>query len=624
MSTGFIFRFEGDKLLQPFLIPQSLFTPKLQGDPAAREMRRQQELEANHMLLENIEKARVSLDKAPEPGPLDAEFEKEPDFEPDEGTLLARLKRWGNKFFADKNTPEPMSEEPLEAEEPLSAPAEQSPRPAHVRRQRTGVIHRYELLERLLSMSPQEYIDYLREHQKNIWMEESYPLGMLVFAALDLPWAELAQEAKALLDANRDAEMPINPDLFTTSDWRHYVAPASLPVPPEGELHTVAEGLAHPEKTLYCQVAALYNKVQDALQDYPAMQSLLKDYCTQAASDFYYQAVRKLNFMALSQEDQDIMRENKFVNVALRELNKAFALESASECIERHLDSWPEPDAVLVRYGNSDDREYSAAAYTILNRLWEQLKGLSDFQPGLADLVEFTLVAADNHPEKDATQFLGDAMLLRYSGIKAGEKLYERLHMKMLSRLSLPEESPKARKHPDIASRSYYVADNLAEVVMVDFLQMCGQHKTARRCKQCGMLFVPFSSAAKYCDRKSPNGGQRTCKEVAAEEVAKSRTVDPAVALYTKIGNKLNGRLSRFLYMSDACRKATITRWRAEVKPLVSQASEHPETFDPEAFDRELCAIFDTIRQEEVKKELSKKEVVSKKYRRGNGAHLSQ
>ena len=603
MSTGFIFRFEGDKLLQPFLIPQSLFTPQLQGDPAAREMRRQQELEANHMLLENIEKARVSLDKAPEPGPLDAEFEKESDFEPDEGTLLDRLKRWGNKFFADKDTSEHPAEETLEAEEPLSPQTEQPPRPTFVRRQRTGVIHRYELLERLCSMSPQEYIDYLREHQKNIWMEESYPLGMLVFAALDLPWAELAQEAKALLDANRDAEMPINPDLFSTADWRHYVAPTASSAPPERDLHTVAEGLAHPEKTLYCQVAELYNKVQDALQDYPAMQSLLKDYCTQAASDFYYQAVRKLNFIALSQEDQDIMRENKFVNVALRELNRAFALESASECIERYLDSWPEPDAVLVRYGDSDDREYSAAAYTILKRLWEQLKGLSDFQSGLADLVEFTLVAADNHPEKDATQFLGDAMLLRYSGIRAGEKLYERLHMKMLSRLSLPEESPKARKHPNIASRSYYVADNLAEVVMVDFLQMCGQHKTARRCKQCGMLFVPFSSAAKYCDRKSPNGGQRTCKEAAAEEVAKSRTVDPAVVLYTKIGNKLNGRLSRFLYMSDACRKATITRWRAEVKPLVSQASEHPETFDPEAFDRKLCAIFDTIRQEEMKKD---------------------
>ena len=207
------------------------------------------------------------------------------------------------------------------------------------------------------------------------------------------------------------------------------------------------------------------------MQDYPAMQSLMKDYCTQAASNFYYQAVRKLNFIALSQEDQEIMRENKFVNVALRELNRAFALESASECIERYLDSWPEPDAVLVQYEDSDDREYSAAAYTILKFLWEQLKGLSDFQPGLSDLVDFTLVAADTQPDKDAMQRYGDALLLRYSGIRAGNKLYEQLRMKMLSRLSLPKESPKARKHPDITSRSYLVADNLSEAVMAEFLQ---------------------------------------------------------------------------------------------------------------------------------------------------------
>lgn len=96
-------------------------------------------------------------------------------------------------------------------------------------------------------------------------MEESYPLGMLVFATLDLPWTELAQEAKALLDANRDAEMPINPDLFSTTDWRHYVAPAPSPAASAAEVHTIADGLAHPEKTLYCQVAELYNKVQDAL-----------------------------------------------------------------------------------------------------------------------------------------------------------------------------------------------------------------------------------------------------------------------------------------------------------------------------------------------------------------------
>ncbi len=74
----------------------------------------------------------------------------------------------------------------------------------------------------------------------------------------------------------------------------------------------------------------------------------------------------KLNFTAFPQEDLDLIIENKFVKVAQREVNKAFALESAAECIERYLDSWPEPDAVLVNYKDSDDRGYSAAAYTIL------------------------------------------------------------------------------------------------------------------------------------------------------------------------------------------------------------------------------------------------------------------
>ncbi len=212
-------------------------------------------------------------------------------------------------------------------------------------------------------------------------------------------------------------------------------------------------------------------------------------------------------------------------------------------------------------------------------------------------------------------QRYGDALLLRYSATRIGNRLYEQLHMKMLSRLSLPGESPKARKHPDITSRSYLVADHLSEAVMAEFLQMCSQHKTARRCKQCGMLFIPFSSTAKYCDRKTPYGGLRSCKEVGAEEAAKNRTVDPATALYTKIGNKLNGRLSRFEGTSNACRKSIITRWRAEVKPLVSQASEHPEAFDPEAFDRELCAIFDKIRLEEHTAERRKRKGGTKKHR---------
>ena len=71
---------------------------------------------------------------------------------------------------------------------------------------------------------------------------------------------------------------------------------------------------------------------------------------------------------------------------------------------------------MLVRYGDCDDRVYAAAGYTILKQLWEQLKGLSDFQPGLSDLVDFTLVAADTQPDKDAMQRYGDALLQLVSG----------------------------------------------------------------------------------------------------------------------------------------------------------------------------------------------------------------
>lgn len=492
MSTSIIFRFEGEKLLEPFLIPQSLFAPQLQGDPAAREMRRQQERTATHLRLKNIRQYRDVLDKSSISEPLDSKSEVDSDFSLNKETVLEWLRRWSSRIFSDKQS-KAAATAPSSEEDSSPFNVEPQANPTSVHKQRTASLQRDTILDRLLSMNLQEYIDYLRKHQKNIWMEESYPLGMLVFATLDLPWTELTREAKALLDANRDAEMPINPDLFSTTDWRHYVAPASSPTAPAVEAHTIADGLAHPEKIVYCQVAELYNKVQDALQDYPAMQNLLKDYCTQAASDFYHQALVKLNYMAFPQEDLDLIIENKFVTVAQRELNKAFALESAAECIERYLDSWPEPDAVLVQYEDSDDREYAAAAYTILKFLWEQLKGLSDFQPGLSDLVDFTLVAADTQPDKDAMQRYGDALLLRYSGIRAGNKLYEQLHMKMLSRLSLPEESPNARKHPDITSRSYLVADNLSEAVMAEFLQMCGQHKTARHCKQCGMLFIFFS-----------------------------------------------------------------------------------------------------------------------------------
>lgn len=45
----------------------------------------------------------------------------------------------------------------------------------------------------------------------------------------------------------------------------------------------------------------------------------------------------------------------------------------------------------------------------------------------------------------------------------------------------------------------------------------------------------------------------------------------------------MNGRLSRSLGMTTERRASILKIWRKEVKPLVQEASDHPETFDEEA-----------------------------------------
>jgi len=104
MSTSIIFRFEGEKLLEPFLIPQSLFAPHLQGDPAAREMRRQQERTATHLRLKNIHQYREVLDKSSISEPFDSKSEVDSDFSLNKETVLEWLRRWSSRIFSDKQS----------------------------------------------------------------------------------------------------------------------------------------------------------------------------------------------------------------------------------------------------------------------------------------------------------------------------------------------------------------------------------------------------------------------------------------------------------------------------------------------------------------------------------------
>lgn len=144
-------------------------------------------------------------------------------------------------------------------------------------------------------------------------------------------------------------------------------------------------------------------------------------------------------------------------------------------------------------------------------------------------------------------------------------------------------------------------------------MQLCSQHETARKCQHCGMLFLSKNTGAKCCNRKSPNGGQSTCREVRKEERASEREVPPPIDVLNKVNKRMNGRLSRSLGMTTERRASILKIWRKEVKPLVQEATDHPETFDEEAFDARLCEIFDWIRQEEAAAERRRQEEAAKK-----------
>ena len=45
----------------------------------------------------------------------------------------------------------------------------------------------------------------------------------------------------------------------------------------------------------------------------------------------------------------------------------------------------------------------------------------------------------------------------------------------------------------------------------------------------------------------------------------------------------------------------------------MQEASDHPENFDEEAFDAQLCEIFDRVRQEEAAAERRRQEEAAKK-----------
>lgn len=444
---------------------------------------------------------------------------------------------------------------------------------------------------------------FVEAHQRYVWQETAWPLGQLVFAGVDLPWGDYARQAREMREL----------DAADGTSRR-----------------TIAEGLAGSPEPVYCGAVRLYHAVRDALADYPAMRQLLEQYCAEAASASYAEELERLNtaLRMVQTEEGDTSEEE----LTRAKINEVYELETASIWFEEYLRSWPEPGQRMREKPDAPDGPLCAATGHFLALFAGQLQALADWQPGLAALTAYTLGAADAAPEKPADRRYWEAQLTGAPGIRQAEALNEQLGMRMLGRLSLPEEKPNARKHPDVSGRMFFSAPSLAALAAAELQQMCVQQLTARRCGRCGKLFVPFSASAKYCGRLAPNGGKCSCKKAASIEAAETNRRDhPAVAVYTTVNNRLGTQLSRRAGFPKERRQRVMILWRAAVKPLVDEAvrqaqgkpnaqtqapqqaqsrpTAHPlspiepptQGFNPAAFDQQLTACFPAALAQEAK-----------------------
>ena len=496
--------------------------------------------------------------------------------------------------------------------------------------------------EMLCSTSELELRSYA---SRKAWVEipdnKKLSIGDLTFAAMDLPWEELCREAKEILEQFSAWKPVLSDNLFEEYDWRNYKKEQPAPpqeepavrktffdflkrgkaaasgvdgasentatvseTPSEPPRRTIREGLAHPDEAVYCRAIMLYQKLQNLLRDYPTMLSLAEQYALNAASDHFLSIQKRHDFRKLSPDDFDLAMANGFIRILRDQINLCNDLVACAEHWEAFLKSYPAaPIADEQRFLNATDGLFSMVAYTFVEKLLEQFLQLAQLKPALTTMVGYTLVPADKPNAVSADRLLMKGQLAGWHEAATIEQLQRCVSMRLIPALSFPEESKKARSHPDITSRMFFVSDSLAQLAALDFIQMCSQHLTARHCERCGKLFVPFGENAKYCERTGPNDGKCTCQKAAADAAAaKKREENIVHREYTRIGNRLNTGMTR-KSISKADREEIMKRWRAQIEPIMEKAHEGMAAFDPESFEAELVAVHDEVRVEYVRQQ---------------------
>jgi len=124
--------------------------------------------------------------------------------------------------------------------------------------------------------------------------------------------------------------------------------------------------------------------------------------------------------------------------------------------------------------------------------------------------------------------------------------------------------------------QQFAVLNNIDDMLRYELVQTLVQGVGFKRCKNCGLLFVPSGrSDSLYCDRVM-RGEELPCKKIGANRQAKEKVAaDPILLEHRRAYQRLNKRVE-FGYME----KEEFQNWAAEAKLRRTQCQEGAISFE--------------------------------------------
>ncbi len=144
------------------------------------------------------------------------------------------------------------------------------------------------------------------------------------------------------------------------------------------------------------------------------------------------------------------------------------------------------------------------------------------------------------------------------------------LPISMPSRVLSQKDLDRFAGH-SVSAHAFCATNHLPALVFWEFDYLATQQIEVRRCDYCNRYFLPYSVAARYCDRPLADYPDRTCKDIAALKKHQLNVKnDEARALYQKVNNRNQMRARRRKEASPTALD-DYRKWQFEAKQKLEQ-----------------------------------------------------